>query len=299
MKEQILPVITEKKYHVDKNFINTPKTYGKCLLFQIGRLFCNEGTVVPIHAHINCFELTIITNGKGSVYTNGVNVPIKRGDIFLSFPGDFHGIRSDENEALKYDFYAFNTTHPTYSEALERIIESFASPYVRIFNDETVSILIGDAIAEVESDNIYSEELLSSVFEQVMIRIIRKFLGGDRAERPRSSISDSEALCFSLMNYIDTHIYTLSSLEELSSTTNYNYSYLSALFKRVTGGTLSEYYRNRRLETSRLLLSENDMSVTDVAELLGYSSIYSFSRSFKDRYGASPDKYRKDSAPKQ
>ncbi|MBO5883190.1 MAG: helix-turn-helix domain-containing protein [Clostridia bacterium] len=294
MNEITLPVIHEKKYHIDKNFINSPKKYDKCLLFQIGRLFCNEGASVPIHAHINCFELTIITNGKGSIYTNGINVPVKRGDIFLSFPGDFHGIKSDNEEALKYDFYAFNTTHAPYSEALERIMERFTSPYMRIFKDETIYVLIGEAIAEVESTNAYSNELLSSVFEQVLIKIIRSFLGGAHAPRPRSAISNAETLCFSLMNYIDTHIYSISSLEELSSITNYNYSYLSALFKRLTGGTLSDYYRNRRLETSRLLLSEPDLSVTAIAELLGYSSIYSFSRSFKDKYGVSPEKYKKD-----
>ena len=295
MNEITLPVILEKKYHIDKNFINSPKEYGKCLLFQIGRLFCNEGASVPIHAHINCFELTIITNGKGSVYTNGINVPVKRGDIFLSVPGDFHGISSDSEEALKYDFYAFNTTYLPYSEALEHIMELFTSPYMRIFKDNTVSVLIGEAIAEVDSDNAYSNELLSSVFEQVLIKVIRSFLGGIHTQRPRSAISNAETLCFSLMNYIDTHIYTISSLEELSTITNYNYSYLSSLFKRTTGGTLTDYYRNRRLETSKLLLSEPCMSVTDIAELLGYSSIYSFSRSFKDKYGLSPEKHRKQS----
>ena len=94
------------------------------------------------------------------------------------------------------------------------------------------------------------------------------------------------------MNYIDTHIYTMNSLSEISELTNYNYSYLSALFKRTTSGTMADYYRKRRLETARLLIIENKLKITQVASILHYSSIYTFSRAFKDQYGVSPEQYK-------
>ena len=86
----------------------------------------------------------------------------------------------------------------------------------------------------------------------------------------------------------------LIALEELSEVTSYNYSYLSALFRRVTSSTLAEYFRSRRLETARLLLEERRMSITKIAEILNYSSIYTFSRAFKDKYGLSPEQYRRN-----
>ena len=106
-------------------------------------------------------------------------------------------------------------------------------------------------------------------------------------------VTEPEALCYRLMNYVDTHIYTMTGLGELAEETNYNYSYLSSLFRKTTSGTLTDYYRRRRLETARLLILENELSISHVAELLHYSSIYTFSRAFKDEYGLSPAQYRK------
>ena len=63
-----------------------------------------------------------------------------------------------------------------------------------------------------------------------------------------------------------------------------------------TDSTLADYYRNRRLEAARLLIAQGDLSITHIADLLNYSSIYTFSRAFKDKYGVSPEQYRKGQA---
>jgi AraC-like DNA-binding protein len=86
----------------------------------------------------------------------------------------------------------------------------------------------------------------------------------------------------------------MTSLEELAVATNYNYSYLSSLFHKTTSGTLTDYYRRRRLETARLLIGENELNMTEIAALLHYSSIYTFSRAFRDQYGTSPTQYKKN-----
>jgi AraC-like DNA-binding protein len=74
---------------------------------------------------------------------------------------------------------------------------------------------------------------------------------------------------------------------------HYNYSYISDLFKKTTGETLSSYFRRRRLDAARLLLNEGKLSVTQISELLNFSSIYTFSRSYKDYFGVSPNESRK------
>ncbi|MBQ9086170.1 MAG: AraC family transcriptional regulator [Clostridia bacterium] len=282
----------QKKYHLDKRYLAHPLSFGNCSLFQIGRLYCTDTTVIPKHAHINWFELTIVTGGKGTVLTNDVGIPVRRGDIYLSFPCDFHGIVSDPRDPLKYDFFAFSTKDPHMAADLERIEHTYLPADLRLFQDDTVSALISQALGEIDRDAPYSERLLSAMFEQVMIRVIRSFQGETNLP-PRGNISQPESLCYYLMNYIDTHIYTMTGLEELSRVTNYNYSYLSALFRKITSGTLTDYYRNRRLETARLLILQHDLSITHIADLLNYSSIYTFSRAFKDKYGISPEQYRK------
>ena len=95
------------------------------------------------------------------------------------------------------------------------------------------------------------------------------------------------------MHYIDTHIYTLQNLEEVAEYMKYNYSYLSAQFKKTTGCTLSAYHQQKRLATAQALMRDSALNITQIAERLSYSSLYAFSRAFKTAYHMSPREYLK------
>ncbi len=281
----------EKRFHLDKLYINNPLHFGDWRLFQIGRLFCTDQTVIEKHPHLGWFELTVVTEGKGIVQTNDISIPVARGDIYFSFPFDFHGICSDKNEPLKYDFLSFQTDDPLISKELNHIVEEFFSAEKRLVQDERISYLVGNAIAETESGDLYASELMQSVLRQIAIYLVRDFRKCP-ASHKTATVTRAEELCFRLMNYIDTHLYTMKNLNELSEITSYSYVYLSHLFTKVTSGKLSDYFRNRRLEAAKLLLNEGKLHVGEIAELLNFSNIYHFSRAFKDHYGVSPSKYQ-------
>lgn len=282
-----------KHYYLNKNYISDPRPFGSFRLFQIGRLYCTGDTVVDKHAHIDWFELTIVTHGKGTVVTNDVEIPVKQGDIYLSFPCDFHAIISDRSEPLRYDFFSFKTEDATFSEELAMIMETHIQPDRRIIRDDIITSLVSGAIAELDREDRYLHEMIEASCTQILIRLLRAFRGVGDGEHPKSGATEAEALCYRLMNYIDTHIYTLTSLGELAEATNYNYSYLSSLFRKTTSGMLTDYYRRRRLETARLLIDEGSLSITEISSLLRYSSIYTFSRAFKEFYGIAPSQYKR------
>ena len=85
----------------------------------------------------------------------------------------------------------------------------------------------------------------------------------------------------------------MDNLNVLSKYFGYSYGYLSELFSKTTGEKLIDYYTTRRLEAATLLLKEDQLNIIEIAELLKYSSIYSFSRAFKNRFGISPNLYKK------
>ena len=283
----------KKHYHLNKSYIMEPRAFGETRLFQIGRLHCSGGMEVPLHTHLNWFELTIVNDGAGTILTNGKAVSVNRGDLYLSFPGDFHGIISDVKHPLKYDFFAFNTVSPHLSEELEALTRHAMPAEQRLFCDERVRYLVADAIAEVNAERDFSDRILAAAFEQILLYILRDFR---TLTEPRhaANVGKQEELCYRMMHYIDTHIYTMESLSELAEAMCYNYSYLSDLFCRVTSDTLLHYYRTRRLEAAKLLLCEGRLSVGEIAELLHYASIYTFSRAFKEAYGISPAGYRRE-----
>ena len=107
----------------------------------------------------------------------------------------------------------------------------------------------------------------------------------------KDKADSSKETCLKIMHYIDTHIYSIKNLSDLSDTFSYNYSYLSSVFKNTMGFTLLDYYQNRRLDAARLLINEGEFSATAIAGKLNYSSLYSFSKAFKLKYGVSPTNY--------
>ena len=84
----------------------------------------------------------------------------------------------------------------------------------------------------------------------------------------------------------------MKNLEELATVTDYSYGYLAALFRETTRGTLQNYFKDKKLDAARLLLIEGKMTVTEISELLNYSSVYAFSKAFKEQFGVSPKNYK-------
>lgn len=285
----------EKKYHIDYHFGNAPLTFGTTRLIQLGRLYCMPLSVVAKHAHMDWYELTCVTGGKGTVLTNDIPQDVSGGDIYLSFPGDFHEIRSSESDPLKYDFFSFQTQNKVIRDGFKQLMDNIPSCKERVIHNEQIFSCVSAAIAEFSSGSEYKEELLNLLFEQIFYFTLRSF-HSQKSSPQNLYVNSADELCYQLMHYIDTHMYRLKSLNDLSEKFGYNYSYLSDFFRKNTGDTLSGYYRTRRLNAAKLLLDERKLKIHQIAEILGYSSLYAFSKAFKHRYGISPEHYLKESA---
>ena len=272
------------EYHINKSFIDAPLMLGAIELWQIGRLFLgSEGSVHP-HLHRRWFELSVITDGEGFVSAAGKAVPVRAGDVFLSFPAEVHSITSSKDAPMHFDFFAFYTEDPTLLSALEGIVRNVATPEGRRFSDNGIRPLIGAMLDELEDmSRPHAERLLGLLSEEAVVRLCRA-LDTERV----SNASGTDRLAFRLMQYIDAHVFNLRGVQELGDIFGYNYSYLSSLFKRATGSTLAEYFRAARWRVARLLLREGEATITEIAEMVGYSSVYVFSRAYRAHFGVPP-----------
>lgn len=82
------------------------------------------------------------------------------------------------------------------------------------------------------------------------------------------------------------------SLVRLAELVYFNPSYLSRLFKQVTGTNLSEYISSSRMTRAKRLLENPDAKIQDVAELVGYGTATNFTRSFRKATHMTPQEYR-------
>jgi len=278
------------RYHLIKDYLKEPLALAGVDILQIGRLYCEPGGRIDDHVY-DLYELTLVTGGEGEVFADGIPTSVTAGDIYLSFPGDTHAIASSRESPLKFDFFSFICHREPFARALLTLAETFHSPRTRVFRDEWVSQLIGRMIGELHHEQSYREELLTSLVEQVIIATLRAF-EQVQPVLPRDTATPAEVLCYQMTNYIDTHIYTMRELQEMADALGYSYGYLSALYRRTTGGTLSHYYGDRKAQLAGLLVKEGRLSITEIATRLGYANVYAFSKAFRKRFGVSPRAYR-------
>ena len=98
---------------------------------------------------------------------------------------------------------------------------------------------------------------------------------------------------------MDYHLHTLHSMDGRQTVdelcANYSLSRPTILkaFKKRTGVSIVEYKAQQRLLVAARMLSEGNMSVTDISSGLGYDSLSYFLRAFKKKYGMTPTEYRK------
>ena len=96
------------------------------------------------------------------------------------------------------------------------------------------------------------------------------------------------------IDYILEHLDTRIKMSSLSAVTGLSSSYLSRIFKEETGGTVTAFVLDKKLETARNMLEYSECPVSWITNTLAFPSESYFCKVFKDAYGTPPARYRKD-----
>ena len=91
-------------------------------------------------------------------------------------------------------------------------------------------------------------------------------------------------------DYLDANQGLNAKLDDIAKLFNYSKCHLEHRFKDRYGISLIAYRNNRRMQSAKIMLATQ--SVSDVSDKLGFSSIYVFSRAFKNHFGISPSDYK-------
>ena len=80
--------------------------------------------------------------------------------------------------------------------------------------------------------------------------------------------------------------------QHLSKILNYDYQYLSNLFSSVEGSTIEKYYIAQKIEKVKELLLYDELTLSEIAYRLNYSSVAYLSNQFKKATGLTPSYYK-------
>lgn len=128
-------------------------------------------------------------------------------------------------------------------------------------------------------------ETVYESIREIISQTVKEAIG--RKDRQQNELKD-QLLSFLEENFDDQNI-TLSSL---ATTFGKSESYISHIYKKYCGKNFYALLEGLRMERARELLQNSELSIQDVAEKSGYSSMHSFRRVFKKVFGVSPSSFR-------
>lgn len=129
-----------------------------------------------------------------------------------------------------------------------------------------------------------SEHIVTSTLNYIIATVFSSLLGKKQEKYHNMSMNDN--LVLYIVSFLRNNLFDPEALSRLSTDTGYSYSYLSHTFSRKMGESLKSFFYTLRMNIASELLKEK--SVTEVAGMLGYSSIHSFSKAYKNFHSSSP-----------
>ena len=127
----------------------------------------------------------------------------------------------------------------------------------------------------------YFSVMCAALLTELIVTINREV---DEGEKAPSSIQHIERM----KHYIEDQYRNKITKNELGACIGVSPNYAAALFRKVTGLTISEYVHLRRMKTANYMLRHSQLSVQDISDHLGYSDSSYFSRVFKRLVGKLP-----------
>ena len=110
----------------------------------------------------------------------------------------------------------------------------------------------------------------------------------------KKNMSSARADITELQKYIEENFACELGIDDFMSRTNLSRHYLIHMFKDHTGISPCRYMHMCRISASQKLLTDTDLSVSQISEAVGYGSAAVFIRHFKDFNNITPQKYRKE-----
>ena len=134
-------------------------------------------------------------------------------------------------------------------------------------------------------DDIHSIEGVRQLHDELVMDYTEKMRRYHRANTNSKHINTCK-------EYIYAHIKERITIEDLADALGVSASYLSRLFKKEMGISVSAYIRNRKIDMAKNLLRFSDDSMIEIANRLAFSSQSHFIQQFREVVGMTPKRYR-------
>lgn len=277
-------------FHFDNCMETNPIQAQYFTLYQVGDLFLSHEEEVPEHTQY-CFEITFVERGNGIIKVNDETYTVKQNDLQFSFLNETHKLQAETDSHFRFFYLGLNPVPNSICETIVATIKDYCAKNGRVLSYPKIFDAMKDTLMEFYNKSVFFIEKIESCILNMLIALYRKITGAT-AERQIENPNYKSEIVYNILNYINSSPNKLITLKDISENFFYDYNYISRTFKEIMNVSLHDYLYDLRLEAAKNLLLSSEKSVAEISESFGYSSIHSFSRSFKKKFGLSPQSYK-------
>lgn len=255
----------------------------------------------------NFWTMVYVDNGSVMVAANKSEYLLNQGSISFFRPDEQYELKyisesipniavisfSCTSKAMNYFENKHFPLNQNQRKIILRIITEYSNTFLNPLNIQNHGKLI-----HRKDCPIGSEQLLKHSISELLITLLQSS-DPTQAQSFVPGLRSSSATVNMIVDYMQSNLNRSLQLNDIIKHIGLNKATITNIFKEEFNMGAIEYFIHLKIEYAKLLLRETSYNITQISELLGYSTIHYFSRQFKKTTGMSPTEYADSVMPVQ
>ena len=234
------------------------------------------------------FVMICNLGGEGSVIIDSKVFRVKEGEGILIYPHQFHIYADIASEKISWVFITFELEHQGILSNKENLSFQLSD-----YSLSSLSMLL-DSYSAIREDNRSAKMNERLLLAAILSEMISKLNALDKnQEMPKEeALSNPLQLVQKVVEYVYQNISEPIQINDVAKNVHLSPSYLRSLFQQTMRIGLGSYIRNARIHRACFLIRSTDLSFSQITKKCGFSSLYSFSRTFRQEIKMSPTEFK-------
>lgn len=255
--------------------------------------------LISAHAHPDLFEIAYFTRGAADWWVDQQVYRVVAGHVFVTKPGERHGALDEmfhphEHWQIQLRLPVPQETAGFAPSELNELVARLERINRPCFpGSPRIEQCMRHILLEHRHPQAFSELVVRAAVCDLLVTVLRDYANSPDV-LPRRRVSDRLQPA---LDWIDRALPDITSAEQIAAKAGLSTRQFYRLFKQELNLTPNEYLVERRIEVAKQLLAEGELSVTEIAFRVGFSSSQYFSTVFKIHTGVTPTRFRHSHHP--
>lgn len=239
----------------------------------------------PWHLHEDSYEIAFIMEGSGYLVVDNQQLPVESGSITLVPPSTMHHFSTSEENGMRYYCLRFQ-------------LDSANQELYKFFTARNSSVTSGDYLNYIKNTFqvlFHTHQVNGGIVDEVFQSLALGLVQLAKKQFSAKTISmhqEEHDLASEILSYISNYHYEKITLESLAKKYNISPSHLSRIFCNTYHVSPINYLIHSRITFATEYLLKSDLSISEIAEKVGYDNPTHFTNMFIKRIGCTPTEYR-------